>query len=175
MKQAFNKTKRGFASLLIILITLPLLAGLIYFVYLKNIGITPEKAIIAPVEQYEVSKGNLEEIDQKVNGYAAKFEIYTHGTKRVFTSLMYHNLSPDVYISEPDPSVVHVKRAGITWGEFFDTLPFSLDKECLTTGTGQTFCNDENNTLKFILNNVETPNVLDIEINEGDNLIVRVE
>ena len=105
--------------------------------------------------------------------YTAKFEIYTNGTKRIFTAEMYHDQSKDVYIESTDPSIVHVTKDNITWDYFFKTLPFSLSKECLITGTKQTFCNSDSGQLRFILNGEEVPNSLDLIIKEKDTLEVR--
>lgn len=102
----------------------------------------------------------------------ATFEIFTNGTKRVFTQAMYHNQSPDAYIESPDPSVVHIKKANVTWDDFFRTLPFSLTKDCLVTGTRQTFCSNETKRLRFFLNGEETPNALELEIKANDALKV---
>ena len=104
--------------------------------------------------------------------YTATFEIYTNGTKRIFTNSMYHNLSPDVYIESPNPHIINVKKTGITWSDFFNTLPMKLTKDCLVTGTKQTFCSSVNQKLRFILNNIETPNALDLEIINGDYLLI---
>ena len=104
--------------------------------------------------------------------FIARFEIYTLGTKRVFTSSMYHNLSDDVFISATNPSQVHVKKAGTTWADFFATLPMKLTKNCLTTGTKQTFCTNNSQKLKFFINDLEDPNALDKEIQKGDFLKV---
>lgn len=100
--------------------------------------------------------------------YKARFAIYTNGTKRVFTNPMYHNLSKNVYIEASDPSIVHVKKDGITWMDFFLTLPFKLSKDCLTTGTNETFCATKNATLKFYLNGVKNNNLLLEKIKDGD-------
>jgi hypothetical protein len=107
--------------------------------------------------------------------FDARFEIYTKGTKRIFDDFKYHNQSVNVYLEATDPSVVNVKSTGITWDDFFKTLPFSLDKECLLTGTGQKFCTGESGKLQFILNGVEDPDVLDKEIQENDFLEVKFE
>ena len=102
----------------------------------------------------------------------ASFEIYTLGTKRTFADGKYHNLSQDVYIEAENPSIVHVKKAGITWDDFFATLPMQLTKNCLVTGTKQTFCSGPEGTLRFFINDVENPDALDEIINEGDSLRV---
>ena len=102
----------------------------------------------------------------------ASFEINTLGTKRIFTASMYHNLSNGVYITSEDPSIILVKKIGTTWADFFATLPMKLDKECLTTGTGQVFCTNESQKLKFYVNNIENPEALEEVISEGDHLLV---
>ena len=102
----------------------------------------------------------------------ASFAIFTNGTFRVFTSVMYHNLSEDVYISAENPHIVRVKKTSITWGDFFDSLPMELDAICLTTGTGQTFCSGTSETLKFYINGKFDEEALGREIGEGDQLLV---
>ena len=122
----------------------------------------------------ENSTVNLPEVSKSTNTeeFTASFEIYTNGTKRIFTQTMYHNQSNEVYIENPDPSVIYVKKPGITWDNFFKTLPFSLTKERLITGTKQEFCNTESKKLNFILNDQNSPNALDLEIKKDDKLTV---
>lgn len=107
--------------------------------------------------------------------YTASFGITTNGTERIFTSQTYHNQSPDVYIELPDPSIVHVKAPDITWDMFFKTLPFTVEKECLITGTKQTFCTSETGTLRFFVNDVEDPDALDRLIQPSDQLRITYE
>lgn len=104
--------------------------------------------------------------------YRAGFAIFTYGTFRVFTASMYHNLSPDVYIEAGNPNVVVVKKDGTTWNDFFNTLPMKLTKDCLTTGTKQTFCSGTNGTLEFYLNGVKTDNLLGLPIRGGDRALI---
>lgn len=108
---------------------------------------------------------------EEVN-FTATFTIVTRGLTRNFTASMYHNRSSDVYIEANDPSVVIVKKQGITWNDFFSTLPFKLTRDCLTTGTGETFCSGDGGTLKFYRNDVEDPNLLDREIAPGDRVLI---
>jgi hypothetical protein len=49
----------------------------------------------------------------------------------------------------------------------------SLTKECLVTGTKQTFCTGEEGNLKFYINDIEDKNALDKVINGGDILLVK--
>lgn len=105
--------------------------------------------------------------------FTARFEIFTNGTKRVFTEAKYHNQSIDAYIEKPDPHLIYIKKPGITWNDFFSTLPFSVTKDCLVTGTKQTFCTTETKKLYFYLNDQEIPDVLDKLVAPDD--LLRIE
>lgn len=104
--------------------------------------------------------------------YSARFAIFTNGTFRVFTDARYHNLSKDVFIENQNPNIIQVKKSGLTWDDFFKTLPMKLTSECLTTGTGQVFCTNNSNSLKFYINGIEDKYALDKGINKGDKLLV---
>ncbi|MBI2017614.1 hypothetical protein HYS92_01040 [Candidatus Daviesbacteria bacterium] len=109
--------------------------------------------------------------EEKVN-FAASFTVVTGNITRSFKAEKYHNLSPDVYISSAEPTIIHVKKPGITWDDFFKTLPMKLTSECLTTGDGEKLCNDTG-SLKFYLNDIETPDLLEKPINEGDKALIK--
>lgn len=104
--------------------------------------------------------------------FTATFEIYTNGTKRIFTDPKYHNLSTKVFLTTDNPNVINVQVSNITWDDFFKTLPMQLSKDCLVTGTKQTFCSNETSKLKFFINDIENPDALDREINPNDHLKV---
>lgn len=104
--------------------------------------------------------------------YTASFAIFTNGIFRVFSAPMYHNRSKDVFIQADNPNIAHVKKAEITWNDFFKTLPIKLTKQCLTTGTKQTFCTNANDTLRFYLNGKRDQSALDKQIENGDKLLV---
>ena len=107
--------------------------------------------------------------------YKAEFEIITNGTARIFTDPKYHSLSPNVYIEKENPNAVIVKTENIKWSDFFATLPMKLDKNCLTTGTGQTFCTGNGKYLKFFINGIENPTALDETIKNNDSLQITFE
>lgn len=100
----------------------------------------------------------------------ASFAIFTNNTFRIFTDPKYHNQSNDVYMEEAN--IVTVKKKGITWNDFFKTLPMKLTKDCLTTGTGQVFCTNDSQALKFYINGEMDTLALDKEIKEKDKLLV---
>lgn len=104
--------------------------------------------------------------------YKASFAIYTNGIKRDFSLPMYHNLSRNVYITSENPNIILVENSQPTWDDFFATLPFSLTKTCLTTGTGETYCTGDLGKLRFFINGSENPDILDALINPFDRLLV---
>lgn len=109
---------------------------------------------------------------EKSTDFQAGFAIFTNGTFRVFIDSKYHNLSEDVFIQADNPNIVHVKKSGVTWDDFFKTLPMSLNQTCLTTGTKQTFCTSDRESLKFYLNGKRVDNLLSKQINPGDRALI---
>ncbi len=105
----------------------------------------------------------------------ASFAIYTNGTLRIFTDSKYHNQSDEVFINPDLPNQVTVLKSGTTWRDFFTTLPMKLEEDCLTTGTGQTFCNNEKYSLQFYINGVKNQKALDEEIKDNDKLLITYE
>ena len=108
---------------------------------------------------------------QEVN-FEASFQIVTQGVVRSFKNSKYHQRSPEVYLLAEEPTVVHANMTGITWDDFFKTLPMKLTKDCLTTGDGEIFCSGSNGTLRFYLNDKEDPDLLDREIKDGDKALI---
>lgn len=144
-----------------------LIAGAILLIKLPSLNQSSKETEISVSK----SPSPTLEIPKNVD-YQARFTIYTNGVKRIFTNPMYHNLSPEVYIEALDPSIVHVKKEGITWMDFFITLPMKLDKNCLVTGTKETFCATPNATLKFYLNGTKTDNLLTSPIKDEDVILI---
>ena len=114
--------------------------------------------------------------NEKINppvGGKASFTIVTGNITRSFRVEKYHNQSPYVYIEKADPRIVNLTKVGITWNDFFKTLPMKLTKDCLITGDGETLCSGKNGSLKFYLNNIETPDLLDKKIGDGDKILIK--
>lgn len=102
----------------------------------------------------------------------AGFAIFANGLKRDFTASKYHNLDTKVHLHESNTEIIHKHVSGVTWGDFFNSLPMKLTNTCLTTGTGQTFCNSQKGTLKFYLNGQKVDDSLRKEIKDGDTILI---
>jgi hypothetical protein len=131
--------------------------------------VSKDKSTIQPITTSPIHTPFSEAVQTVIT---ANFEISTNGTKRIFTDPRYHNLSDIVYIDPKSPNQVVVKTEGITWNDFFATLPMSLNKDCLVTGTKQTYCTGSDGQLKFYTNDISNPNALDLPILDGNSLRV---
>lgn len=150
-------------SLLVVVLVLTALTAL----YLLRPKPQPEKPPSPQLKEVSDTAASPQPVD-----FTASFAIFTHGTFRIFTAAMYHNRSPDVYIEAANPNLIRVKKSGTAWQEFFDTLPFKLTPDCLTTGTGETFCTNQVNELAFYLNGAKVSDALSQEIKPRDQLLV---
>lgn len=104
--------------------------------------------------------------------YSAGFEVITQGIRRNFSRGMYQNRSSEVFVESTDSAsaMVRVRKEGVTWGYFFDTLPMSVTKTCLVTGTKEEYCSNSEGKLRFFINDIEDPDALDKVIIENDKL-----
>ncbi|MDP2638144.1 MAG: hypothetical protein Q8P26_03730 [Candidatus Levybacteria bacterium] len=143
---------------IIISIALVLVSAFLLF----NQSSTPKVSIQIPSPTPQDTRVNIK----------ASFTIITGNITRSFQAEKYHNQSSDVYIESSNPTIINVAKSGITWNDFFKTLPMKLTEDCLITGDGETLCNGNGRALKFYLNDIETPDLLDKEIRDGDKALI---
>jgi hypothetical protein len=145
------------------------LAAVAGFILVTNSQMLPQQTDNSSTESPFDKKA--EEQMVPVNKKAA-FLIFTDGTQRDFSDARYHNRSEEVFIATDSPTTVHVTSQGKTWGDFFATLPMKLTNTCLTTGTGQQFCDGTNGSLRFFVNNEEVTDFVSREIEDGDRALI---
>ncbi|MEK7572040.1 MAG: hypothetical protein AAB553_07245 [Patescibacteria group bacterium] len=161
--------KKGVFAIILLLLAI---VAVFAFTNKPQSSLQPTENHTPPTDVSMVRKDEVEATPDPIVDIKATFAIFTNGTFRIFTATMYHNLSEDIYIEGRNPNRVTVKKRGTTWNDFFTTLPFKLSKDCLTTGTGETFCTNAGQTLKFYLNGITDDTALTKEIQEGDTLLV---
>lgn len=155
------KNSREVVQIIFAIIVIVVLAAVGYFLLKGSSGVRNSTQV--PTEKTT----EHQEVQIK-----ASFAIFTNGTFRTFTADRYHNLSEEVFLTPNSPNTVTVTKTGITWKEFFNTLPMEVTKDCLTTGLNQTFCTNDEKTLKFYLNGERYSSALEKEIEDGDKLLV---
>jgi hypothetical protein len=107
--------------------------------------------------------------------FTADFKILIDGKNQPLAYQKYYKKSSDVFIESSNPSLVHVKKENITWGDFFKTLPLELTDYCLSLNQNHVYCNGKLGELSFYLNQIETPKALDLRMSPGDSLIIQYE
>lgn len=148
-----------------------LVAGLLVIIGFSLLLLLPTKSPTTD-QSASILETTTPTADVSFSPFTARFLIFTNGTRRNFDNAMYHGLSETVYLTASDSTLIYVEQPGITWGDFFATLPFEINGECLVTGTGQEFCQEGRNQLRFYINGEISNNIFDRPINPNDRLLV---
>lgn len=105
----------------------------------------------------------------------AAFLVFSNSTYRPFTNPKYHERRTEVHLNASNPRVIHIHAGGITWRDFFDSMPspMKVSADCLIAGTGEKFCNQGNKILKFYLKGErKDASILSREIKDGDRFLM---
>ena len=81
-------------------------------------------------------------------------------------------VAQDVHIHSPRTDVVHKHRQNVNWGYFFSTLGWELTDTCISDADGNEFCEDEANSLRFFVNNVEVDSLMNQRIYELSRVLI---
>lgn len=79
---------------------------------------------------------------------------------------------PNIHVHDGNGDVVHKHREGATLGMFFKSIDISFDQNCLILDTGEKYCNDEKNELRFLVNGQDDPRFASYELNDLDRVLI---
>jgi len=82
----------------------------------------------------------------------ADFKVYINGNTIDFSQQKYQVASPYIHVEDGNGNLIHVHATGETIGFFFDTLGMKFNSTCFVLDTGEEFCNQDDRTLKFYVN-----------------------
>ncbi|MCK6565796.1 MAG: hypothetical protein HUU14_12305 [Dehalococcoidia bacterium] len=104
------------------------------------------------------------ELRQRIHEHA-DFALFIRGErfdfhKDQFVSVEGKELSPNAHIHDPRYTVIHVHREQTTWDEFFRSLGFELSDTCIKLPSGESLCNNDRETLKFVVNGVRVDTIM---------------
>lgn len=162
-----NKLSILIIVVIILVVTLPVL----YLVNTYNINFRSENEPFLSLIQRNIETKESDSPYQEIY-YKASFSVYTNGTKRGFNEPEFLERDERAYMTESEPDVIRIKKTGITWGQFFETLPIQIYKDCLLFNTGYIYCNTSSKTVKFYINGLKEDNALDLGIRNGDRLLI---
>ncbi|MBI4171055.1 MAG: hypothetical protein HY514_05120 [Candidatus Aenigmarchaeota archaeon] len=84
------------------------------------------------------------------------FKVIVEGRQLDFSLPRYQVKSQYVHVEGGDGDVIHVHATGVTIGFFLRSLGFKFNSTCLVLDSGTQYCNTNDKTLKFYVN--ENPN-----------------
>ena len=116
--------------------------------------------------------------------YHANFALHVNGVRDEFKSFAFYeevqecslndknNVKARVHMHDQKNNLIHVHDNGVTWGQFFANLGYTLGNKAISTDKG-TFVDGANDTkLTFILNGEPTTNIENKVINSEDALLI---
>ncbi len=116
--------------------------------------------------------------------YHANFALYINGSKDEFKSFtFYEEVAACDANSQDNPKVrthmhdqknhlIHVHDGGVTWGQFFANLGYTLGDDLVQTDNGIYITGDDGNKLSFVLNGNPTTTIANQHINSEDTLLI---
>jgi hypothetical protein len=121
--------------------------------------------------------------DDKVH-YHANFALYVNGTRDMFAGPGFYeevatcdshevdNPKVRVHMHDENPGLVHVHAHGVTWGQLFDNLGYSVSSQAITTTKGVFVDGQDANKLTYEINGQSVSNVANLIIKSEDKLLI---
>ena len=102
----------------------------------------------------------------------AAISVKIFGDEFDFSSPSYQIKSPYIHFEGRDGSTVHKHATGVTLGYLFDSLNLIVDDQCFIFQDGRSFCDNEDYSIKFFVNNMEVDDIRPVEIQEDDRILI---
>jgi hypothetical protein len=116
--------------------------------------------------------------------YHANFALYINGQRDEFKSFTFYeevqactsdnvdNPKTRVHLHNQDPALIHIHAHGVTWGQFFDNLGYTLGDTLVKTDKGVYVDGQDGNELTFWLNGKPADAIANTLINSEDRLLI---
>lgn len=120
------------------------------------------------IEEQALGEKTHEHIDLKVYLGSKQLDL----SQAKYQSTDEDEKDPNVHVHDGNGDVVHKHREGVTLGMFFKSLDISFDQNCFVLDTGEKYCSDEQNQLRFLVNGIEDSRFADYELNDLDRVLI---
>jgi hypothetical protein len=87
-----------------------------------------------------------------------------------FESSFYQNKDDSIRFEDGNGYIIHRYGESATLGQLFNSFEMSLTKDCLVFRDGRNFCNNDDYSLKFLVNGKTYSSLFQYVINEGDRI-----
>lgn len=116
--------------------------------------------------------------------YHANFALFINGQQDEFKSFTYYeevasctdpsasNPKVRVHMHDNKAGLVHVHAGGVTWGQFFENLGYTLGDEVIATSKDVFTDGTDENKLTFVLNGEPTNDIANKVIDSEDKLLI---
>lgn len=79
---------------------------------------------------------------------------------------------PYLHLHDGNGAIVHKHSLGYTLADFFASLGITLTDECLTLDTGEAFCENEAESLRFVVNGEARDDIAGYEFTDLDRMLI---
>jgi len=93
-------------------------------------------------------------------------------TDNKYQSTGAHSLHPSIHLHDGDDLVIHRHAEGVTFLDFFRSLGYDLNENCLITDSEESFCNEGNKKVLLFVNREVKEEIDSYIIEEEDQILL---
>ena len=94
------------------------------------------------------------------------------GDKFDFSTPNYQVTTPWIHFENSDGDTVHRHSTGVELEFMFNSMKIAVDENCFVFPDGRQFCNNEDYTLKFYINEKRVPDIASYVIQDDDRILI---
>ena len=94
------------------------------------------------------------------------------GDKFDFSLPAYQVKNSWIHFEGRDGTTIHMHSTGVKLGYLFESLGISLTDDCYIFPDQREFCTNENYSLKFYINNIQTDTIKNYVISDNDRILI---
>ena len=94
------------------------------------------------------------------------------GDKFDFSTPNYQVTTPWIHFENSDGDTVHRHSTGVELEFMFNSMKIAVDENCFVFPDGRQFCNNEDYTLKFFINDKRVPDIASYVIEDDDRILI---
>lgn len=107
----------------------------------------------------------------------ADYKVFIHNKEISFSGDIYqstsgNHLSEAQHLHDNNGNNIHKHLTKDTIPDFFASLSITIDESCIQLDTGEKYCSDENNTLKFFVNDTRRDDIMVYEFSDLDRILI---
>lgn len=163
--------RMGTKAVFAIAVSIGVIATIVSLIAIANFSATPESEQL-PMEE------TIEEIVIPQKGplgnahVHASIHIMIHGYKVDFSIPARQSKSSWIHFEEVDGNTIHRHATGVPLADLFSSLSMRVDVNCFVHPDGTSFCNKQDDSLKFFINHQKVPRIDDYIISDNDVILI---